>query len=99
MEQRQRKRYTEEYKIDVVRMIEEHQSRISEVAKDMGVRVDLLYAWKRKYGNQQPKPINPGISAEVKRLQKRLSEVEEERDILKKAVAIFTQRPKGGTNS
>ena len=79
MESQKRKRYTEEYKIDVVRMIEDRQSRIADVAQDMGVSVDLLYAWKRKYGKVKENPGPGEATAEIRRLQKRLTEVEEER--------------------
>lgn len=94
MERKTRKSYSEEYKIDVIRMIEERQSDIKEIAKDMGVRRDLLYAWRRKYGKTKKESPEVKNLLEIKKLQKRLSEVEEERDILKKAVAIFTQQPK-----
>lgn len=99
MEERKRNRYSQEYKRDVVGMIEEKGIPIKVVAKDMGVRVDLLYSWKRKYGKGVKESEGRNNLAEIKRLQKRLLEVEEERDILKKAVAIFTQEPKRGTNS
>ncbi|MHC1737129.1 MAG: hypothetical protein AB9882_03880 [Ignavibacteriaceae bacterium] len=42
MEERKRNRYSQEYKRDVVGMIEEKGIPIKVVAKDMGVRVDLL---------------------------------------------------------
>lgn len=99
MESRKRKLYTEEYKTDVVRMIEEKQLRIADVAQDMGISIDLLYAWRRRYGKVKEKPDSVEAATEIRRLQKRLTEVEEERDILKKAMAIFTQKPKSGITS
>ena len=99
METGKRVQFTTEYKNDVVKMIEEKQMRISAVAKDLGIGEGTLYKWVRKYG----KNLNTGketvlSNAEIKQLQKRLREVEEERDILKKAMAIFTQPSKPGIN-
>jgi len=95
MDIKRRKKYTAEYKRDVIRMLEEKQMPIKELARDMGIGVELLYVWRRKYGKTiQDNPEKQLGSSEVKKLLKRLREVEEERDILKKAMAIFTQHTK-----
>ncbi len=87
-------------KQDVIRMLEEKQIPISKLASDMDLRVDLLYSWKRKYGNLNLRSVTKDESAaQLRKLQKRLRDVEEERDILKKAMAIFTQVSKLGTDS
>jgi len=92
MEKKGRRKFSDEYKQDVIRMLEEKGIPIKQLAKDMGIGVELIYSWRKKYGkdkqNTNDKPEN---TAEVKKLIKRLREVEEERDILKKAMAIFTQ--------
>ena len=99
MEREKRRRFTDEYKQDVIRMLEEKQIPISDLARDMDLRVDLLYSWKRKYGKVNHRSVVRDESvAQLKKLQKRLKEVEEERDILKKAMAIFTQVSKPGTD-
>ncbi|MCW8812337.1 MAG: transposase [Chlorobium sp.] len=100
MEIRKRRKFTDEYKQDVVRILEEKEMPIKELAKDMGLGVDLLYSWRRRYGKDNHNIISKeDDSAEVKKLIKRLREVEEERDILKKAMAIFTQPTKPGIGS
>jgi transposase len=100
MEKKKRRQFRDEYKQDVIRMLEEEQMPISDLARDMDLRVDLLYSWKRKYGNLNNRSVAKDESAaQLRKLQKRLRDVEEERDILKKAVVIFTQVSMLGTNS
>jgi transposase len=94
-----RKKYSEEYKRDVVRMLEEKGISANSLAVDMGIGVGLLHKWKSKYGKNKGGGETETSEAELKRLRKRLLEVEEERDILKKAVAIFTQVPRTDTRS
>lgn len=89
-----KKRYTEEYKINVVRMIEERNRAVSEISKDMDISVFTLYGWIKKYGSKKTNGFDSCGSKEINQLKHRLAEVEEERDILKKAMAIFTQRPR-----
>ena len=99
MEKKTRKRYTIEYKQDVVRMLEEKGMSVAAVANDMGVSTELVYAWKRKYGKGKGGSELQAAQNAIKKLQKRLAEVEEERNILKKAVTIFTQPSKSGITS
>lgn len=100
MEKRRRRKFTNEYKQDVIRMLEEKEIPIKELASDMGLGIDLLYSWRRRYGKSNYNNVSKEEdTAEVKKLIKRLREVEEERDILKKAMAIFTQPTKPGIGS
>lgn len=95
METKVRRKFTDEYKIDVIRMHEEKSIPIRILSKDLDIGMDVLYGWRRKFGKIKPSKTGSDInSLEVKKLTKRLREVEEERDILKKAMAIFTQVPK-----
>ena len=75
---------------------------VAGVAQNLGVNKDLLYRWRREYHNGQGKYAFPGhgreaLTAEQQRirdLEKRLKEIEMERDILKKAKAIFSRASK-----
>jgi len=92
METKRRRKFTDEYKQDVIRMLEEKEIPTKELAKDIGISVELIYSWRKKYGKgKHNNNVKQENTAEVKKLIKRLREVEEERDILKKAMAIFTQ--------
>ena len=62
------------------------------MARDLGISPELIYRWKKELKND-PAFAFPGHGnvsgeqAELKRLQKRVRELEEERDILKKRLA------------
>ncbi len=86
-------------------LIESHKS-VSEVAEELGVGTSLLYYWRKsilekgKNGIQggRRKELSPE-EAELARLKKELREVEIERDILKKAVGIFSKSDGKSSNS
>jgi len=92
-----RRQYTEEFKQGALRLIEQEDKTISQVAWDLGIRRDMLQRWKRE-AEQQGLKAFPGHSnprdEELARLRKEVIELKEERDIFKKALAIFLKRPK-----
>ncbi len=72
---------------------------IGEVANELGIRADLLSRWKREYKQKKEGSFsghgNPSMTpeqVEIAQLKKELREAEIERDILKKAVAIFSKK-------
>ncbi|PIQ88493.1 MAG: hypothetical protein COV72_08160 [Candidatus Omnitrophica bacterium CG11_big_fil_rev_8_21_14_0_20_42_13] len=91
-------RYTKEFKLEAIRLIDSGDKPISEIAMELGVKRTLLYRWRdqaRKSGDsafsgKAGRPKNDQLS-EVSRLQKELKDVTEERDILKKAAAYFAR--------
>ncbi|HBO3168664.1 TPA: transposase [Pseudomonas aeruginosa] len=68
------------------------------VAETLGIAESLLGKWKRQYEQQGDAfPGNGkqrGESAELRRLRQQLAQVTMERDVLKKALAIFSQPTK-----
>jgi transposase len=96
--EKQRK-YDREFKINSIKLYRESGKKMDEVAQNLGIPKFTLYLWVQEFkehgedsfpGNGQLKPCNEGIY----RLKKQLAEVTIERDILKKAAAIFL-KPKG----
>ncbi len=95
-----KKFYSKEFKQKAVALSHE-RGNVSEVSKELGVRFDLLSRWRREYSKNpessfsgKGKPVRQ-LSDELKeiaRLKKELASVSMERDILKKAVAIFSKR-------
>ena len=93
------KRYSEEFKNDAVRHWIESGKSAEEVAGELGVSVWSLRRWKTVYlkkldgkpekDSAQMKPSE--MEAEIRRLRKELRHVEEQREILKKAVIFFGQ--------
>ena len=90
-----RRRFNREFKLEAVRMIVEGGHRVSEVARDLDLRPDMLHRWQRELQEDQLQAF-PGQGRlkadeeETRRLRRELERVREERDILKKALAIFS---------
>lgn len=98
-EKRQRRKFDREFKLDAVRLITEEGRVVSEVARNLGIHENLLHRWKKLY-LEDDKYAFPGKGylkppdEELRRLKRELADVKEERDILKKALAIFSKRPR-----
>lgn len=86
------KRLPEEFKIEAVKQVTERGHPVSEVARRLGVSTNSMYHWLKRYGSSSEhyQEVNEK-DAEIKRLQKELRRVTEERDILKKAAAYFAR--------
>lgn len=84
------KRYPEEFRIEAVRQVTERGHSVAQVASRLGVTTHSLYAWLKRYGPEAAQhQSKTNDQAEIRRLQKELKRVTEERDILKKAAAYF----------
>jgi transposase len=99
MEQKQtRKQYTKQFKLDVIAQSYQRDN-IRELATELGLAPALIYKWRAVYGSDGPKAFpGNGIEkltleeAELRRLQQENADLRMERDILKKAIGIFTSR-------
>ena len=93
------KMYTREFKIEAVNLAATSSKTFTEVAEDLGVSQSALYRWRQEYG-ADPRQAFPGKGilkerdAETHTLQKQVRQLQMENEILKKAVAIFTQAKK-----
>ncbi len=94
---KRRRVYDEQFKRDAVGLARKSKKKISQVAADLGIRQDILYRWIRE-AEEPDKKTFPGHGKsrdeEMAHLRKELAEVTLERDILKKAVAIFSVHEK-----
>ena len=91
--------YDEEFKHDVLRLVDEGRA-IVEVAESLGLRPGIIYEWNRKrkremgaaaYAASSSRELTP--EEEIKALKDELVSTRRERDILKKALAIFSKEP------
>jgi len=94
---RERRTFTREFKLNAVEL-SYRRSSIAELANELNVRPELLYRWRSEFGTYQDKsfpgngkPLMTEGESEVARLKKELAEMRMERDILKKAVSIFSK--------
>ena len=97
-----RKVYSKEFKEQAVLLSETSGKSVREIAHDLGIPENMLWRWKRErresgdrsfpgQGNRQPENE---LEEKIRKLEEELSTVKMERDILKKAVAIFSQPQK-----
>ncbi len=94
------KRFDKDFKLSAVKMITEGGYKASEVARNLDIHPSMLYSWKRKYADNGEKAFpGKGHLTEIAALRKRLREAEMERDILKKAVGIFSKTTENGSGS
>ena len=81
-----RRRYDADFKASALQMIESGQ-RVSEVSRALGVGESLLHRWRSA---ARSKPTTDE-SEEIQKLRKQVRQLEQERDILKKALSIFSR--------
>jgi transposase len=87
-ERPKRRRFTDEFKAEAVRMLLDGHSA-SSICERLGLSSpNVLYRWKRE-AIRQGGPAATGLDGRVRELEAELRRVERERDILKKALSIF----------
>jgi transposase len=86
------KRYPEEFKIEAVKQVVDRGHSVSSIATRLDITTQRHYAWRKKYGpDSSANKEQSDDQAEIRRLQKELKRVTDERDILKKAAAYFAK--------
>ena len=95
-----KRRFDRDFKLSAVKMVTEGGHKAAEVARSLGIDAGRLYLWKKQFGNNGEKAFpGKGNLSEMAALRRKLREVEMERDILKKAVGIFSKTTENGLNS
>ena len=87
-----RRVYSEEFRIEAVKQVTDNGYSINDTAERLGVHPDSLRNWIKRLESPEAKvkhQVEQSSNAEIKRLQKELKRVTEERDILKKAAVYF----------
>jgi transposase len=96
MDRKKRKSYSQEFKVEAVKLITHKGYSIAEASRSLGVEYSVLRRWKNEL-EQDPQHAFPGKGRlrppdeEIRSLKKKLDRVTEERDILKKALAYFAE--------
>lgn len=92
-----RRKYDDEFKADVLKMISDGRA-VQEISHALGINANMIHRWKAQHteaiGRPQSLPdvVSSSVSGvEHERIKARLREVEQERDILKKALGIFSR--------
>ena len=91
------RKFSREFRQNALQLVMEKGMSVGKVARELDVHRNLIHKWRRDYLAEGENALAGSgkintETAEVKRLQKELEEVKEERDILKKALGVFTKR-------
>jgi transposase len=95
--EKERRIFSREFKLNTVDL-SYSRDNIKDLAHELEIRPELIYRWRSEFANYKGKSFpgngNPKMTeeeSEVARLKKELFEMRMERDILKKAVSIFSK--------
>ena len=104
---RKPKQYTREFVARAVRLCEESNQPITDVARDLGIEYATLYSWMKRAGKTKRRqagvssftgaaaPRTPeAMLAEIARLQRELEDTKKRLEFAKKAAAFFAQQDK-----
>jgi transposase len=90
--------YTQQFKLEALELLDSSDKSAAQIERDLGISKGLLLKWRDRYqvkkanGEVRLEPSDlEAAQAEVRRLRRELAIAEQERDILKKAVSIFSK--------
>ena len=94
-----RRRFTKEYKLEAVSLVQHSDIPVSEIARNLGINDNMLRRWVKEHTDPVKRAF-PGHGnprdEEVTRLKRELLQVKKERDFLKEAAAYFARDSKRG---
>lgn len=94
-----RKKFSVEYKMEIIKLVTEQGKKVTHVANDIGLNEATVRRWVKEYtthgesafpgkGNLRPE------DEDLRKMNKKIADLEEENEILKKAMRIFTNHVK-----
>lgn len=94
-----KQQYNAEFKLEAIRRLERTGESIAKVAADLGIKESTMHGWVKRY---REKPVNPfpgsgKLSDEdekIRSLERKIRDLQEENDILKKAATYFAKNQK-----
>jgi transposase len=95
MMKKTRRTYTSEFKLEAIRLSETSGKSDAQIERDLGTSPSCLYRWKKEFARdgEHAFPGRGRLTPEqerIRQLERENKVLRQERDILKKAVAIFT---------
>jgi transposase len=94
-----RRTFTDEFKREAVALLESSGRPLMQVAAELGIQPSMLRRWRAAAHGTMPRtattttarvPLPAEQAAEIARLKR----TRQERDVLKKAIAIFSEAPR-----
>jgi transposase len=101
MNEKKYRSYTEEFKLEALALLKSSGKSATQLERELGITEGMLLKWRDRYqvvgGSEHEKAsLAPNdleaANREIRRLERELQEVAEEREILKKVVSIFSKR-------
>lgn len=100
MSEKKYRTYPEEFKLEALRLLQSSGKSAPQIERELGITPGMLLKWQNRYqvveAEGQPASLEPhdleAAKREIRRLEKELREVAEEREILKKVVTIFSRK-------
>ncbi len=100
MDDRKYRAYAKEFKLEALELLKRGDKSAGAIERELGITPGLLVKWRQRYQviqkGMDKKRLGPsdleGAKAEIRRLQRELAAAEEEREILKKALNIFSRK-------
>ena len=100
MDERNYRKYNQEFKQEALTLLQRGDKSAGQIERELGITPGLLVKWRARYQIVAKEGETPQLGAsdleaakaEIRRLQRELAKVEEEREILKKALNIFSRK-------
>ena len=99
-----RKTYSREFKLEVLHLAENTDKPLAHLEQDLGLSVGTIHHWRRQVvvDGEEAFPGSGRMTGQaelVRRLKREIKVLREERDILKKAIVVFSQDEQQSTGS
>lgn len=100
MSKRAYKTYTKEFKVEAIRLAAESDQPVTQVARELGLRVNQIYKWRKQLEEKQDAAFSgkrggaakhKEKDAEIRCLKKALAASQEENEFLKKTAVFFAK--------
>lgn len=89
MRKKSRRKFTDEFKDEAVKLVTEQGYSIAEASRNLGINPNILGQWKKELASRENDNASSGnmvtMQAELTRLRKEYKQLKMEREILKKA--------------
>jgi transposase len=100
MREKKYRNYTDEFKRESLALLNSSGKSAAQIEQDLGITPGMLLKWREQSRIADSRGGNPGqepgdleaAKLEILRLRRQLAEAEEEREILKKTLRIFSRR-------
>lgn len=101
MRDKQYRQYTEEFKLEALALLKSSGKPASQLERELGITDGMLLKWRDRYQVVPPEGQGKAqlqasdlesAQREIRRLEREVEEIAEEREILKKVVSIFSRK-------